>query len=294
MFVMGERLAQLEWMSPETREQAVTKLKAIRVKIGYPDKWRDWSGLDIDPEKSFLENFVAARKFRYQEMVDKVGKEVDKEEWGMSPQTVNAYYSPSKNEIVFPAGILQPPFFDAEVDDALNYGAIGAVIGHELTHGFDDNGSKFDAEGNMRNWWTDEDRLAFEERAQVVIDQYNNYTLLDSMNVNGELTIGENIADIDGLRMAYRAFKRSQEGKPSDEKIQGFTPDQRFFLSFGTVWCGKRRPEAAKVRLKTDPHSPPEFRVKGVVSSMPEFYAAFGVEPGDPMWRPDSLRANIW
>ena len=290
--VMKERLANLEWMSEDTRQQAIGKLNTILVKLGYPDKWRDYSGLQLGRE-SYVQNVLATNRFNFRYTMDKAGKPVDRTEWGMSPQTVNAYYNPGNNEIVFPAGILQPPFFDPEVDAALNYGAFGAVIGHELIHAFDDEGSKYDAEGNLNNWWTDSDRENFEARTGLVEDQYNGFTVLDSLSVNGKLTLGENIADIDGLRMAYYAWKKDTEGQTLENE-QGFTPEQRFFLAFGQLWCGKMRPEALKMMVVTNPHSPAEFRVKGPVSNLTEFYDAFSVQAGDGMYRPDSLRMQIW
>jgi putative endopeptidase len=223
----------------------------------------------------------------------KVGKPVDKTEWGMTAPTVNAYYNPTFNEIVFPAGILQFPFFDNDADDAINYGAIGAVIGHEMTHGFDDQGSQYNYMGMLKNWWTPTDADRFKRKALLVVKQYNNYTVLNNVHVNGELTLGENIADIGGLSIAYEAFKRTQQGK-SNEKIDGFTPEQRFFLGFAQVWRLKNRDETLRTRISVDPHSPEHFRVNGPLSNMPEFYKAFNMKPTDKMYRPDSLRVSIW
>ncbi len=290
--IMKERLADLEWMSEETRTQAINKLNTILPKIGYPDKWRDYSAMAIQ-DQPYVKNVMAAREFNFQYRLDKIGKPVDKTEWGISPQTVNAYYNPSKNEIVFPAGILQAPFFDEEVDAALNYGGFGAVIGHELTHAFDDQGSKFDASGNLKNWWTEDDLKNFEERAKMVEEQYSEYTVLDSIHLNGKLTLGENIADIDGLRISYYAWKRSlggQEGEPKD----GYTPEQRFFINYGQLWSSLMRPEALKLMVNTNPHSPAQWRVNGSTSSLTEFYEAFGIQEGDGMYRAEDKRMSIW
>lgn len=290
---MKDRLAELTWLSDSTRQKAIHKVSTILPKIGYPDKWRKWDGLKVGRD-SYIANSLALRDFNFQYRLDKIGKPVDKSEWGMAPQIVNAYYNPSRNEIVFPAGILQPPFFHENADAALNYGAFGAVIGHELIHAFDDAGSQYDADGNLNMWWTAEDRKNFEARADLVRRQYDAYVVLDSLHVNGQLTLGENIADIFGLRMSYYAWKRSLKGKESTENIQGFTPDQRFFLAFGQVWSGMMRDEFLRTMIATNPHSPGQFRVQGPLSNLVEFYGAFGVKEGDAMWRPDSLRADIW
>ncbi|MEM1000551.1 MAG: M13 family metallopeptidase [Bacteroidota bacterium] len=289
---MTERLGQLEWMGEETREKAIYKVSTITPKIGYPDKWRDYTGLEITD--NYLQNVLNARAFNFQYRIDKVGKPVDKTEWGLPPQIVNAFYNPSMNEIVFPAGILQAPFFDERVDLALNYGGFGAVIGHELIHAFDDQGSKFDADGNLNNWWTEEDRKNFEARTQLVVDQYNAYKVLDSLPINGRLTLGENIADIDGLRISFYAWKRSQTGKEAPASGDGFTPEQRFFINYGQIWSSKMRDQYLQNMIATNPHSPAQYRVIGSTSNLPEFYAAFNVQPGDPMYRPDSLRVVIW
>lgn len=291
--VMKDRLGKLEWMSPETRQQAIHKVETILPKIGYPDKWRDYSKLEIVKD-SYLQNAFAVREFGFQYRLDKIGQPVDRTEWGMPPQVVNAYYNPSKNEIVFPAGILQAPFFDEHVDAAMNYGGFGAVIGHELIHAFDDEGSQFDAEGNLKNWWKEEDRKHFEARAALVADQYSAYQVGDSLYINGRLTLGENIADIHGLQMAYWAWKRSLEGKPAPEPQDGFTPAQRFFISYGQIWSTLMRPEFLRLMVATNPHSPGEYRVVGTLSSFSEFYAAFGVQEGDRMWRPADQRSAIW
>lgn len=288
--VMKERLSTLEWMGQETRDQAINKLNTILPKIGFPDKWRDFSGMAIS-DQPYVKNVLTAREFNFQYGLDKIGKPVDKTEWGITPQTVNAYYNPSKNEIVFPAGILQAPFFDEKVDAALNYGGFGAVIGHELTHAFDDQGSKFDADGNLKNWWTDEDLENFQARSKMVEEQYSEYTVLDSIHLNGKLTLGENIADIDGLRISFYAWKRSLDGQTGESK-DGFTPEQRFFVNYGQLWSSLMRPEALKLMVNTNPHSPAQWRVNGSTSSLTEFYEAFGVEEGDPMYRAE--RMSIW
>lgn len=290
--VYNERIEKLDWMSAATKVKAKEKLNAITRKIGYPDKWKDYAGLDITRD-SFFKNLMNATKWNYDEAISHIGKPVDRTQWGMTPPTVNAYYNPSMNEIVFPAGILQPPFFNAEADDAVNYGGIGAVIGHELTHGFDDEGRNFDAKGNLNAWWTSEDSAKFVKRAQVIIDQYDGFTVLDSLHVNGHLTLGENIADLGGITISYDAFMRTKQGQ-GDTKIDGLTPSQRFFLSFGTIWAGDIRPEAAAQRIITDPHSPALYRVNGTLSNVVEFYKAFNVTENDQMYRNDSLRAKIW
>lgn len=290
--IMKERLSNLEWMSEETRGQAINKLNTILPKIGYPDEWRDYGGMEIK-DQAYVKNIMAARKFNFQFRLDKIGKPVDKTEWGMSPQTVNAYYNPSKNEIVFPAGILQAPFFDEKVAPALNYGGFGAVIGHELTHAFDDQGSKFDADGNLENWWTEADLENFQSRSQMVAKQYSEYVVLDSIHVNGELTLGENIADIDGLRISYYAWKRSLNGKEVADK-DGYTANQRFFINYGQLWSSLMRPEALKLMVNTNPHSPAVWRVNGSTSSLTEFYEAFGIVEGDAMYRMPEDRMSIW
>lgn len=290
---MKVRLAGLEWMSDETRKKAIHKVETILPKIGYPDKWRDYSGLTITKE-SLVQNSFAVNEFNFQYRLDKLGKPVDKTEWGMSPQVVNAYYNPTKNEIVFPAGILQPPFFDEKASPEFNYGGFGAVIGHELIHAFDDAGSMYDAEGNLNMWWTPEDRANFEKRADLVRRQYDAYTVLDGLHVNGQLTLGENIADIFGLQMSYDAWKSSLKGKEAPGKENGYSAEQRFFIAYGQIWAGKLRDDYLRQMLQTDPHSPGMFRVHGSLSNFPDFYQAFGVKEGDGMWRPDSARADIW
>jgi putative endopeptidase len=290
--VYRSRIEKLDWMSPGTKKLALAKLDAFTKKIGYPDKWKKYDDVVID-RGTYYANLQSVAKHDYKEMINKLGKPVDKTEWGMTPPTVNAYYNPAFNEIVFPAGILQYPFFDKDADDAINYGAIGAVIGHEMTHGFDDQGRQYDKDGNLKDWWTPEDASKFKTKVQVIIDQFNKYTLLNDLHVNGSLTQGENLADIGGLTIAYQAFKNTPEGK-SDKKIDGFTPDQRFFLSFGQIWRIKDRDETMRMRISTDPHSPEMYRVNGPLSNMPEFYKAFNVKPGDKLYRPENERVKVW
>lgn len=290
--VMKERLGQLEWMGDETRALAVEKLEKITPKIGYPDKWRNYDGLKTD-RKSYVGNILAARNFNFNFRLSKLNQPVDKTEWLTPPQTVNAYYNPQKNEIVFPAGILQAPFFDERADEAVNYGAFGAVIGHELIHAYDDQGSRYDAVGNLNNWWTKEDRENFTTRTDLVVRQYNACTVQDSLNVNGKLTLGENIADIDGLRMSYMALTKSLSNKRVG-LIDGYGPSQRFFLSWAQIWATLYKPEAARMQVLTDPHSPSQYRVNVPVSNNPAFYAAFEVGEGDPMYRSDTGRVQIW
>jgi putative endopeptidase len=286
------RIENLDWMSEETKQRALDKLASFNRKLGYPDKWKDYSDLRIMTD-SYLANQYRSATFNYDRMMDKLGKPVDRTEWGMLPQTVNAYYSPVMNEIVFPAAIMQPPFFDPKADDAVNYGAIGAVIGHEFSHGFDDQGSKYDAKGNFNSWWTEEDRKKFEARTKVLVNQFNSYQVLDSVFINGELTLGENIADLAGLTVAYDAYMISLKGKKK-QKIAGFTPEQRFFIGFAQVWRGHARPEYIRNQVVTDPHSPQQFRVYGTLVNMPQFYAAFGVKKGHKMWLDEDKRAKIW
>jgi len=287
---LRDRLTHLDWMSDATRQQALRKLNAFAVKIGYPDQWRDYTTLTIS-RNSLLDNVLASTQFEYKRNIAKLGKPVDRKEWGMTPPTVNAYYNPRMNEIVFPAGILQPPFFDANADDPVNYGGIGTVIGHEMTHGFDDQGRKSDADGNLKDWWTPEDAEQYKARSEVIEKQYAAYQVLDSLHINGKLTLGENTADIGGASIAFGAMKKAIAGK-KPTKIDGFTPEQRFFLSFAQIWRNNARPEAMKLRINTDPHSPGEFRCIGTVSNMPEFAQAFGLKEGDPMVRAE--RAKIW
>jgi putative endopeptidase len=289
------RIEKLDWMSDETKKKALAKWDTFLPKIGYPDKWRDWSGLTIAPDNYFA-NVRAARKFNYQYDVAKVGKPTDRLEWGMTPQTVNAYYNPTDNTINIPAAILQAPFFDFKADDALNYGGIGAVIGHEATHGYDDQGSKFDQDGNNNNWWSDEDRSKFEARTQKLTDQFNAYEPLPGKHVNGKLTLGENTADLGGLNAAYDALQLALKKNPQEAKtkIDGYTEDQRFFIAFARVWSGNILPKAQEVRLNTDPHAPAKYRAIAAPSNMPVFARTFGCKAGDPMVRDDELRVTIW
>ena len=289
---MKSRIENLDWMSDETKKQALHKLTSFGVKIGYPDKWRDYSSLDIDSE-SYIGNVLKGRAFAFKRNMNKLGKPVDKTEWGMTPQTVNAYYSPTRNEIVFPAAILQPPFFNQKADDAINYGAMGAVIGHEITHGFDDQGRKFDADGNLKDWWTKEDGERFDKRAQKIFDQFDSYVPIDSLHINGKLTAGENIADLGGLTVAFTAFKNTEEYK-KNEKLDGFTPAQRFFFGWAQVWENNMRDQALRLRIKTDTHSPGKYRVLGPLRNMPEFWEAFNVKPGDKMRMPEDKVVKIW
>jgi predicted metalloendopeptidase len=275
---LRERLANLDWMQPKTREQALRKLDAMTVKIGHPSKWRDYSGLRLDRDV-FVLNVLEANAFQTRFDLAKIGKPVDRTQWEMTPPTVNAYYNPNLNEIVFPAGILQPPFFDPRADDAVNYGAMGMVIGHELTHGFDDQGRKFDAAGNLRDWWTAEDAKTYKERASQIAEQYSRYVPIDELKINGEMTLGENIADLGGLKIAYLAYQKTRKGKPAAEKLDGFTAEQRYFLSYAMLWRCAIRPESLRRQVRTDFHSPARFRVLGPLYNMPEFFEAFRVPP---------------
>lgn len=289
---MGESIRQLEWMSEETKKEALKKLDGFGVKIGYPDKWRDYTELKVT-EDSYVKNVMASNYFDHKEKLSKINQPVRDWEWGMNPQRVNAYYSPTKNEIVFPAAILQFPFYNVNVDDAINYGGMGCVIGHEITHGFDDQGRQYDAVGNIRDWWTKEDNDKFKARAQKLINQFNEFEPLDSLFINGELTQGENIADLGGLTIAFNAFKETKQFKKG-ELIDGFTPTQRFYLSWAQVWKTKFTDEAMEVKVKTGPHSPGKYRVLGPLSNIPEFYEAFNVKEGDGMYRTEEERVKIW
>lgn len=294
---MGDRINGLDWMTPDTKVKAIEKLNAFTVKIGYPDKWKDYSSMDIKSTEdggSYASNMIAASKWSFEEQLADLGKEVDKTEWGMSPQTVNAYYNPLNNEIVFPAAILQPPFYNYQADEAVNYGGIGAVIGHEISHGFDDQGSRFDAKGNMENWWTDVDREQFDARNQKLIDQFNKFEPLPGVNVNGRFTLGENIGDLGGINVALDGLHKHFAKHGTPEPLDGFTPEQRFFVSWATIWRGKMRNEELINRIKTDPHSPGEYRAIGPISNLETFYNAFDVKPGDAMYRPDTSRVKIW
>ncbi len=287
-----ERLGQLDWMSAVTKKKAFVKLHAMKRKLGYPSKWEKYTGLKIDP-KDYVGNVLRSNEYEFARAIKKLAKKPDPTEWYMTPPTVNAYFDPNANEIAFPAGIMQPPFFDAAADDAVNYGGIGSVIGHEITHGFDDEGRKFDHKGNLKDWWTAEDKKRFEKKAAVLAKQFDDFVAIDGMHVNGNLTLGENIADLGGLIIAFKAFQKSQEGK--ERKIlNGFTPEQRFFLGYATTEAGTIRPELLKKYLVIDPHSPSLFRVLGPLADMIEFYEAFGVKEGDKMYREPSLRAKIW
>ena len=289
------RIEKLDWMSDATKAKALEKLSTFTPKIGYPDKWRDWSGLSI-AHAGYLDNAVAANKFNHDWRMGRIGKPVDKSEWGMTPQTVNASYSPLKNEITFPAAILQPPYFDAKADDALNYGGIGAVIGHEITHGFDDKGSQFDAHGNNSNWWTDDDRKKFTDRADKLVAQFDGYVALEDLHVKGKLTLGENIADLGGLNVAWDALQVALKKNPAEakSKIDGFTQDQRFFLNFARLWRTNVLPASAKVSLNTDPHAPGRFRAIAAPSNMPTFAQAFSCKAGDAMVRAGETQVKIW
>jgi putative endopeptidase len=287
-----QSILDLEWMGDETKQKAIEKLQKFRPKIGYPDKWKDYSALEIAADDLFG-NTLRANRFEYDEQVAKLGAPVNRDEWFMTPQTVNAYYNPSMNEIVFPAAILQPPFFDLNADDAVNYGGIGGVIGHEMGHGFDDQGAKSDGDGVLQNWWTEQDLAEFKARTQQLVQQYNEFTVLDGEHVNGELTLGENIGDLGGLSIAYKAYQLSLGDQPAPD-MDGFTGDQRFFLGWAQVWARKYRDEELLQRLITDPHSPSVFRTNGVVRNMPEFYRAFDVNEGDQLFLPADQRVKIW
>jgi putative endopeptidase len=289
---LGERIKNVTWMSDETKARALKKLAAFSVKIGYPDKWQTYAGLVIE-RNDYFGNLKRISEWRYNYQTSQINKPVDKKRWGMTPPTVNASYSPVNNGITFPAGILQFPFFDFGADDAVNYGGIGAVIGHEMTHGFDDEGRQYDADGTLRDWWTKDDADKFKQRADQVVAQYNAFTVLDTMHVNGKLTLGENLADLGGLNVAYAAFKKTKEGH-SHKKIGGFTPDQRFFLSWAQVWRSSQRPEAAAQRILTDPHSPEQYRANAPVTNIDAWYAAFNVKPGDKMYKKPEDRIHVW
>jgi putative endopeptidase len=286
------RIKGLDWMSAETKEKALAKLHAFRPKVGYPNKWETYEGLEIN-RNNFFANVRNSGAWGYTKMVNQLGKPVDRERWGMTPPTVNAYYSPVMNEIVFPAGILQFPFFDPNADDAVNYGGIGAVIGHEISHGFDDSGSQYDKDGTLRNWWTAEDLAKFKEKATELQKQYDAYTVLDTIHVNGKLTLGENIGDLGGLSAAYEAFKMTKQGK-SKKKIDGFTPDQRFFLAWAQVWRANTLPETSAQLILTDSHSPGQYRTIGAPVNMDAWYKAFNVKPGDKLYKKPEDRIRIW
>lgn len=289
---LGDRIKRLDWMSPATKARALKKLNAFTVKIGYPDNWEKYDGIVINRE-DYFGNMRAASKWRYNFNVSRLGKPVDKTRWGITPATVNAYYNPINNEIVLPAGILQFPFCDFKADDAVNYGGIGAVIGHEMIHGFDDKGRQYDADGTLRDWWTKEDADKFKSRADQVVKQFNAFTVLDTLHVNGKLTLGENLADLGGLNIAYEAFSKTQQGQ-SANTIDGFTPDQRFFLSWAQLWRLSQTPESAAQRLLIDPHSPEQFRTNAPITNISAWYKAFDVKPGDKLYKKPEDRTKIW
>ena len=290
---LGEHIDSLEWMSDATKAKAREKLEAFTIKIGYPDKWKDYSTLTVNPELSYYENMLAARSWYVQDNLSKLGKPTDPTEWGMTPQTVNAYYNPTTNEICFPAGILQPPFFNPDADDAVNYGAIGVVIGHEMTHGFDDQGSLFDKDGNMNNWWTPEDRAAFEAKTKGLAEQFDQVQILPNLKANGELTLGENIADHGGVSVAWTALHNAL-GDKVPAPIDGFTAEQRFFLGYARVWAQNITDEEKARLTKLDVHSLAQNRVDVTLRNFGYFFDAFGIQEGDPMWRPESERIHIW
>ena len=290
---LGQHVAALDWMSDSTKAKAQEKLSSFTVKIGYPDKWKDYSTLEIDPSKSYYENLNAASQWYIKDNLDKLGKPVDKSLWGMTPQTVNAYYNPTTNEICFPAGILQPPFYNPDADDAVNYGAIGVVISHEMTHGFDDQGRLFDKEGNMNNWWTDADAEAFKQKTAGLVAQFDQIEILPGLNANGAATLGENIADQGGLRIAYTAMQNSFAGK-HPEPIDGFTAEQRFYLAYATVWAQNITDQEKQRLTLLDVHSLGENRVNVSVRNLDTFFEAFGIKEGDPMYRPEEERVVIW
>lgn len=287
-----ESIKKLDWMTEETKKEALKKISKFTPKIGYPDKWKDYSDLKVI-KGDLYGNLGRSHAFEYQRELDKLGKPVDRTEWTMTPQTVNAYYNPTLNEIVFPAAILQPPYFDLAADDAINYGAIGAVIGHEIGHGFDDQGSTFDGDGVMRNWWTEKDQAAFKQRTGALIAQYDSFKVFPDLSVNGQFTLGENIGDLGGLSIAFKAYKMSLNGKPSP-KIDGFTGEQRVFIGWGQAWLSKEREESLRNQVAADPHSPAKFRVNGTVRNIPEFYEAFNVKPGDSLYLAPEQRVKIW
>uniref|UniRef100_UPI0021C971FF M13 family metallopeptidase n=1 Tax=Parapedobacter soli TaxID=416955 RepID=UPI0021C971FF len=288
----GQHINQLSWMSDATKEKALAKLSRFEVKIGYPDKWKDYSGLEVG--ESLFENVLQAKRWRFEENRAKQGKPVDRTEWGMTPQTVNAYYSPLRNEIVFPAAILQPPFYDYKADAAVNFGGIGAVIGHELSHGFDDSGSQYDGNGNLNNWWTDEDRAAFEKATAALVEQFEAYEPVPGVYVNGRFTLGENIGDLGGVSVAYDALQLYLKEKGNPGNIDGFTQQQRFFLSWATIWRSKTTEQFVVNQVKTDPHSPAQYRAVGPLVNVDGFYEAFDIKEGDKLFLPKEKRIVIW
>jgi putative endopeptidase len=288
------RIQNLDWMSPETKAKAIEKLDKFTVKIAYPDKWEDYSTMTVSADKTYFENMTAVSKWEQLKNYADIGEPVDKTEWGMSPQTVNAYFNPLNNEIVFPAAILQPPFYNYTADDAVNYGGIGAVIGHEISHAFDDSGARFDSDGNLKNWWTDADLKAFTERGDALAEQYSNVEVIDSVFIDGKFTLGENIGDLGGILGAYDGLQKyyADNGRPED--IDGFTAEQRFFMSWATVWRTLSRDEALRNQVKTDPHSPGKVRATQPLQNIDAFYEAFDIKEGDPMYLAPEKRVRIW
>jgi putative endopeptidase len=297
IIAFGERIKNLEWMTDPTKEKALEKLSSFNVKIGYPDEWKDYSDLVVkgkDEGGTYLENVINAAKWRWQEDLAKIGQPVDKNEWFMSPQTVNAYYSPLYNEIVFPAAILQPPFYNYRADAAVNYGGIGAVIGHEISHGFDDQGSQYDAKGNLKNWWTDEDRSRFNERSKLLVEQFNEYEPLEDVRINGTISLGENIGDLGGINVAYDGLQLHIQKNGDPGLIDGYTQDQRFFISWATIWRTKMRDEALRTHLATAPHSPGMFRAFAPLVNIDAFYEAFDITEEHNLYKPENERILIW
>jgi endothelin-converting enzyme/putative endopeptidase len=290
---MRETIDGLEWMGPETKKKALEKLATFNPKIGYPDKWKDYSRVDIRREAHFA-NLVAGNRFLVRDDWDQIGKPVDRGRWGMTPPTSNAYYNPLLNEIVFPAGILQPPAFDMSATDAVNYGAIGVVIGHEISHGFDDQGAQYDAQGRLKNWWTDEDLKKFQERGQCVVDQFEGYFVEPGLHHNGKLVLGESIGDLAGARIAFRGYQKSREGKPPEQTLDGFTPEQQFFIGWGQFRGDAIRPETQRLMVQGDPHPIGKYRVIGSLANMPEFAQVFSCPAGSPMVRPPEKRCEVW
>ena len=287
------RIASRDWMSEDTKKQANLKLDKLIRKMGYPDKWKDYTSLDIKKD-AYVQNVIRASKYAFKENIKRIGQPIDRQYWFITAPTINAFYGPTINEIMFPAGIMQPVFFNPEADDAVNYGSMGAVIGHELTHGFDDQGAQFDSDGNLKNWWTKEDMERFKAKTEKLSKQFDQYIAIDDVHVKGALTLGENIADLGGLTIAYYAYKKSLEGKPVPAKIDGFTGEQRFFMGWAQAWRANARPEYIKNQIQTDSHSPEHIRANAAPSNMQEFYDAFGVKEGDKMYRPKEDRVEIW
>ncbi len=286
------RLKQLDWMSPETKDKALVKLASFNRKLGYPDKWEDYTALKINDD-TYMANVIRSNEFAYNKMLNKLGKPIDKSEWEMLPQQVNAYYTPLLNEVVFPVAIMQPPFFNPNADEAVNYGGIGAVIGHELLHGFDDEGSKFDPSGNLNNWWSEDDLKKFEEKTDRLASQFSQFQVMDSVYINGKLTLGENIADLGGLTIAYEALQLYYQKHPRTN-IDGYTPEQRFYIGWAQVWRTNQTPQYLRNQVMTDPHSPGKYRVLGPLSNLQSFYDAFNIKPGDAMYRDTTSRVVIW